>query len=118
MTKKETIKNFLKPTKAKILLMILIFVISIFLSHTIFFPPNNEGFNSFSLSKKVFYCFSVPGVCSLYSALDLLDISYDSEEAEDISSALFLFIFSLEIIYYYVISCIILFVSKIKREKK
>lgn len=118
MIRKKTIKNFLKPTKAKVGLLILIFMISVILSHTIFFPPNNKGFDSFSFEMKAFYCVSIPGGCLLYSTLNFLNVPYDSEEAEDIFSILLFLALPLQIIYHYFLSCVLVFILKIKRDKK
>lgn len=128
MIKKETIKNFLKPTKIKIGLMVLIFIGTLFLVADKF--PLAQELETLSLSKKVFYFFSIPDlylqqIClyKIYNicfhkifALSLFGPSSDPEDIEIVSWLFFLF--PLRIIYYYLLSCAIVSISKIKREKK
>lgn len=105
MTQKEKIKNFLKPTRAKIVLTVLIFI------GTIYFV------NKFSISSKFILYFLFPEVFFNFF-YDYLEIGLDIPSEMDLWLYLVPLSILVRIAYYYLLLCGVFFVyKKIKRRK-
>lgn len=136
---KKIIKDFLTPTKVKIVLTILIFIGTIFLIANRF--PSDKEIEKFSLYEKTFYFFSIPDLyiqqiclykteylCSLHKtvaftlfytgdAQSIRELPIQNLQSLEILSGLF-FLLPIRIIYYYILSCgAISILFKIKKEK-
>ncbi len=116
-------KEFLKPTKIKIGLTIIIFI------GTLFLIPILDGD---SILQKIFYCLFFPdgcaqrtclykmqGLCSFYktiafdlfyigSAQNIQNLSFN--EIQDLEVISSFFLFPLRIIYYYFIVCVLIYI--------
>ncbi len=102
---KETIKNFLKPTKAKIALTVLVFIGTIWFINQF---PFTENFSTLHISKKVFYCILVPDIyLSENIIFPILETKINTDPFDIWFPYWFLFLFPIRIICEYLLSCVV-----------